>query len=147
MDGRPEKLTVPLGPRAHEKQPMMPSAGRMKKFIFRRFFGINKRSFHYEMDKKSVLSQLEKDGFLKSLRDHGIFLLIIYFFTRQKNGKIAILLSIKPSPPRIGFLKLARNIVEFSLRTLGFKFFNETSQKFVMLGKSNIIVNAFVDLP
>jgi hypothetical protein len=35
----------------------MPCAGRMKKFIFRRFFGINKRSFHYEMDKKSVLSQ------------------------------------------------------------------------------------------
>ena len=57
MDRRPEKLTVPLGPRAHEKQPMMPSAGRMKKFIFRRFFGTSERSFHYEMDKKSVLSQ------------------------------------------------------------------------------------------
>jgi hypothetical protein len=35
----------------------MPSAGRMKKFIFRRFFGTSERSFHYEMDKKSVLSQ------------------------------------------------------------------------------------------
>jgi hypothetical protein len=29
----------------------------MKKFIFRRFFGTNERSFHYEMDKKGVLSQ------------------------------------------------------------------------------------------
>jgi hypothetical protein len=56
MDRRPEKLTVPLGPQTHENQQRMPSAGRMKEFIFRRLFGTSEHTFHYEMDKKSVLS-------------------------------------------------------------------------------------------
>jgi hypothetical protein len=64
MDKRPEKLTVPLEPRTHEKQPMMPSTGRMKKFISRRFFGTSEHSFHYEMDKKSVLSQCKEKRWL-----------------------------------------------------------------------------------
>jgi hypothetical protein len=47
----------------------MPSAERMKKFISRRLFGSNERSFHYEMDKKSVLSQWGKPfGKLKNQR-------------------------------------------------------------------------------
>jgi hypothetical protein len=43
------------GPGYGEK--LLLTGGRMKKFISRRLFGINKRSFRYEMDKKSVLSQ------------------------------------------------------------------------------------------